>query len=363
MSDREGDSLDVGDGDDVVDVSLSNDGPAESGAGSRAVNPNPYDDEVADVENGYNGSDKALLMGAAPGAGGFGDGAIVNWHSFARPFEAGVLGVVALMLSFGLGGGDWLHGTNGDLAHVFAGLKSASVGNATGRLSEACHPEEPGDAVTCSVASAGGWGAAFLTLALLACVLLIVRLVLEELYTRGMLAVALARLNEKVPLQTLAPLRTLGPAISWGALVCFQYLGLLVYAAKAPATLGAGAAALGVSYGLVRLATVASALGATAHYAASRAVEDSLLLETLDSVKNGLTGLERRPRMLQVRPSLTFTGYCHGVWLTNGGSGRSRLLRNGRAIVLQWISFAGGGGGGKGMRAPHIVALRGKKIF
>jgi len=25
----------------------------------------------------------------------------------------------------------------------------------------------------------------------------------------------------------------------------------------------------------------------------------------------------------------------YGVWLTKGGSGRSRLLRNGRAIVLQ----------------------------
>lgn len=37
------------------------------------------------------------------------------------------------------------------------------------------------------------------------------RIVLEELYSRGMLAVALARLNEKVPVETLAPLRCAAP--------------------------------------------------------------------------------------------------------------------------------------------------------
>jgi len=269
----------------VVDVSLG--GDEEEGGGS-------YAEEEA------LGSDKALLMGSVAGGASFVDGPIVNWHSYARSFEAGTLALVALLLMVGLGGGDWLHGTNGDLSPVFAGLKSASVGNATGQLREACHPDEPADAVTCAVASAGGWGAGLLTISLLVCFALIVRIVLEEMHSRGMLAVALARLSEKVPLQTFAPLRSIGPTIGWGVLVGSQYIGLLIYAVKSPATLGAGEASLGVSYGLVRLAMICSSLGALAHYAASRVIDDALLLETLDVIKSVLTGLERRPRILQV---------------------------------------------------------------
>lgn len=78
-------------------------------------------------------------MGSSPG-GGFGDGPVVNWHSYVRPFEAGALGLIALLLLLGLSGGDWIHGTSGDLSEVFSGLKSASVGNATGPLSEVPTP-------------------------------------------------------------------------------------------------------------------------------------------------------------------------------------------------------------------------------
>eukprot|EP00962_Isochrysis_galbana_P005661 scaffold1525_cov128-Isochrysis_galbana.AAC.1 len=279
--------------DAVVSVSLSHDDPRGYGSAAAAARAVIEEDEIAEIGL----SDKALLMGAGPG--GFVDGPIINWHSHARSFEAGVLLLVALLLMFGLGGGDWLHGANGDLSTIHAGLKTASVGNATGRLGEACHPSDPGDAVTCAVASAGGWCAGFLGLALFSCACLIVRLILELLYTRGMLAVALARLNEKVPLQTLAPLRTAGPAAGWAILVLSLYLGLFLYAAKSPGSLGAGPAALGASYGLVRLALVGAGLGAVAHYAAARAIDDALLLETLDAIKAAVVGLEQKPRVLQ----------------------------------------------------------------
>lgn len=285
----------------AVDVDSEADGVSPPGsdlrgygaaAAARAV---VEEDEIAEVDICL--SDKTLLMGA----GGFGDGGIIHWHSHARPFETGVLALVGMLLLLGLAGGDWLHGTNGDLSTVYAGLKTASVGNATGRLNEACHPSDPGDAVTCAVASAGGWCAGFLTLALLSCVFLIARLVLEVLYTRGLLAVALARLNEKVPLQTLASLRTAGPAVGWALLVLSLYLALLLYAVKSPSSLGAGPAELGISYGLVRLALVGAGMGAVAHYAAARAIDDSLLLEALDAIKGAVVGLEQRPRVLQVR--------------------------------------------------------------
>jgi len=123
------------------------------------------------------------------------------------------------------------------------------------------------------------------------------------MHSRGMLAVAVAKLKEQhVPLSSLAPVRSHGPPAAWAALLLLQCLALLQYAASSPASLGAGRAELGFSYGLVRLALIVSMLGSLAHAVSAGALSDAgdeLLLEALDAAQSGLTGLGKRPRLLQ----------------------------------------------------------------
>jgi len=47
----------------------------------------------------------------------------------------------------------------------------------------------------------------------------------------------------------------------------------------------------------------------------------------------------------------------YGVWHTKGGSVAGRILRNGRAIVLQWGRLCRWGGGNKRMIDSHNKAL------
>ena len=156
--------------DDVVEVGLDRE-PADEPSKVGIASLRAIDDED------LGGSDKARLMGTP--AGSVGEGLVVNWHSYARPFEAGALSLVALLQLAALGGGDWLHGTNRDAEPVFAGLRAAMVGNQTGRLDEACQPSDPSDRVTCAVKAAGGVAATLLTLALVSSLLLLGRLALE----------------------------------------------------------------------------------------------------------------------------------------------------------------------------------------
>jgi hypothetical protein len=241
-------------------------------------------DTAAPPEDEPSYSDKAKLVGVD-------EVELTNWPALARPAEGALLALVVALLVAALNHGEWIGGGNSAGSTTVAGLRWATTGgDEAGTLATACaEAGHPGGSpsVACALASAGGVAGAFVWLSLCLALLLAAVLGAEHVPAlQGRLPPPQSRLAA-------------APLLLWAAVALAAYIALAAYAAAAPPSLGAGRAALGGGYGLVRLALLVAAAGGCVHGALREGVMEDDAVELLDAMRSQWEHMGKKARASQ----------------------------------------------------------------
>lgn len=241
---------------------------------------------------------------------------LVNWQEHARPAEAVLTCLIIVLLALALSGTDWICGATGMGKFAHVGIRTMHDGSGSGAKSlvrmcaeaAAVAPPPPpsggGDggihvSVACALAASGSTAGSLATTALATALLLGVALLLEALAARG----ALNGMRAKLPPSLQPHAEQLGellPAACWSLLLLFTFLTLLLYALKAPGSLGAGLATLGLSYGLVRLAMLLSLVGLGVHLSLVHHMGEDMMISALDALRGHWSSLLLRQKVTQL---------------------------------------------------------------
>lgn len=214
------------------------------------------------------------------------------WAPYSGSVESVLVAAIMFLLASGIGGLDWVSGaTSGEGTIVHSGLWQVQFGDGTlHSLDALCRASGDGSkamlSVACALHHAGAASSQLAYLCLLIGGTLATCLALEALAARGALAEARGSLTARVPAPLLACLDAMYGALPdacWLLLSACSFGTLITFALRAPVSLGAGPAVVGLSFGCVRLAMLFAVCGLATHLSLVRGARCDVVFNGLDA--------------------------------------------------------------------------------